>query len=90
MGGGLWPTNGGGDKFTEIMRGYTNMSSAAPSSQASAPTGATTSSIIPVYITQAAQDTGFKLDVLSIFIAEILFAALVIVVKIILNKLEDR
>jgi hypothetical protein len=86
MGGGLWPSNGG-DKFTEIMKGYTGASSSAPSSPASSPAG-NMSSLIPVYITQGIQDTGFKLDVLSIVIAEIVFAFLVIVVKIILNKLE--
>jgi hypothetical protein len=85
MGGGLWPSNGG-DKFTEIMKGYTGASSSAPSSPASSPAG--NASLIPVYITQGIQDTGFKLDVLSIVIAEIVFAFLVIVAKIILNKLE--
>jgi hypothetical protein len=86
MGGGLWPAEATADKFTSIMQQYR---SSATSSPASAPAGVT-SSIIPVYITQAVQDTGFKLDVLSIVVAEIVFAVLVIVVKIILNKLEDR
>jgi preprotein translocase subunit Sec61beta len=35
-------------------------------------------------------DTGFKLDVLSIVVAEIVFAILVILVKYILNKMGDR
>jgi hypothetical protein len=87
MGGGLWPAEATADKFTSIMQQYR---SSATSSPASAPVGSTTSSFIPVYITQAVQDTGFKLDILSIVIAEVIFAFVVIVVKIILNKFEDR
>jgi preprotein translocase subunit Sec61beta len=36
------------------------------------------------------ESTGFKLDVLSIVVAEIIFAVLVILLKYILNKMGDR
>jgi hypothetical protein len=86
MGGGLWPSSVTEDKFSSLMSSYRALATGGSNVSASAPSG---ESSMPVYLT-AMSDTGFKLDVLSIVVAEIVFAILVLLVKYILNKMGDR
>ncbi|MFA6358966.1 MAG: hypothetical protein WCY09_09950 [Candidatus Omnitrophota bacterium] len=86
MGGGLWPSSSSEDKFSSLMSSYRALATGGSTVSASAPSG---ESSMPVYLA-AMESTGFKLDVLSIVVAEIIFAVLVILLKYILNKMGDR
>jgi hypothetical protein len=69
------------------MNAYRGVSTSA----ASAPTASSSpSQTIPVFVEQAVQNTGFKLDVLSIVVAEIVFTVLVLLARYIINRFGDN